>query len=279
MSRAVHLGGLARRTSASSGAWSHSSRARTTLSPVATRWSRCDWLSRSVRSPHSRPASGGFASFAVGPILRGEHSVAYWAASVVLLGLTFMATTNAVSLGAGSVNYLLTLPLAAGTGVALVASGSRTARLGVAAAIGLIGATNIAGLVSGHADTPRGAIGRYEHAIARRVEAQGATHGYAGYWDAHNLTWQSGLRLLTAPVSTCGSALCGHTFTTIASWYRPQHGRSFLITDSSNAFVSATVGGSARLDDVPLRTVDALSVRLRPGAVDSSAAALSSVDA
>jgi hypothetical protein len=63
----------------------------------------------------------------------------YWAASVVLLGLTFMATTNAVSLGAGSVNYLLTLPLAAGTGVALVASGSRTARLGVAAAIGLIG--------------------------------------------------------------------------------------------------------------------------------------------
>jgi hypothetical protein len=161
----------------------------------------------------------------------------YWAASVVLLGLTFMATTNAVSLGAGSVNYLLTLPLAAGTGVALVASGSRTARLGVAAAIGLIGATNIAGLVSGHADTPRGAIGRYEHAIARRVEAQGATHGYAGYWDAHNLTWQSGLRLLTAPVSTCGSALCGHTFTTIASWYRPQHRRSFLITDSSNVFV------------------------------------------
>jgi hypothetical protein len=169
------------------------------------------------------------------PVVRAY--ACYWAAAVVFLAVTFTATTNAVSLGAGSVNYLLTFPLAAGAGAALLASDSRRARVGVAAAVAVVGATNIAGIVAGHADTPRGAIGKYERPVVRRLEESGATHGYAGYWDAHNLTWQSGMRVLAAPVSACGSTLCGHTFTTIASWYEKQHQRSFLIADASNAFV------------------------------------------
>jgi hypothetical protein len=166
----------------------------------------------------------------------------YWAAATVLLGVVFVATTNAAALGAGSVNYLLTLPPAAGAGVALLAAGSRRAQLAVALAIAGVAAVNMAGIAEGHAGTPKDAIGTYERPLVRLLERNGVTRGYAGYWDAANLTWQSGMRVLVSPVSLCdgprGPSLCASNFFTIGSWYDERPGRSFLIVDRSTAFVT-----------------------------------------
>jgi hypothetical protein len=68
------------------------------------------------------------------------------------------------------------------------------------------------------------------------------TRGYAGYWDASNLTWQSGRRVLVAPITRCDlpnqPRLCAFRFFAIRSWYDDRHERSFLIVDPTTAFVT-----------------------------------------
>jgi hypothetical protein len=175
----------------------------------------------------------------------------YWATATILLAVAFVGTTNATALGSGSFNYLLTLALTGGAGIALLARSGRM-QLTVALAVAAVGATNIAGIAGGRAGTPKGAIGTYEPALVRALDAERLTHGYAGYWDAQNLTWQSGMRLFVAPVSSCtvpaGPGLCGSTYTTIRSWYEGRSGRSFLIVDPTNGFVPApaVVAGATR---------------------------------
>jgi hypothetical protein len=67
------------------------------------------------------------------------------------------------------------------------------------------------------------------------LERKGVTRGYAGYWDAQNLTWQTRLRLLIAPVNRCTpTQLCPYNFFTIRSWYVPHPGPSFLLLDDTN---------------------------------------------
>ena len=161
----------------------------------------------------------------------------YWAASVVLLGLSFVLTMNAVALGAGSANYLLTFAPAAGAGVGLLASTSSRGRLAAAVGIAVIGVTNLVGIAQGHADTNLGAIGRYKSRIVAVLEREGAERGYAGYWDAQNLTWQSHMRLLVAPVVPCADKLCPFNFSTIEGWYREKSGPTFLIVDPTNGVI------------------------------------------
>jgi hypothetical protein len=166
----------------------------------------------------------------------------YWAAATILLCISFVATPNAVALGAGSMNYLLALAPAAGAGLVLLAVGSRRRQLAAALAIVTIGAANIAALVGGKASTTKGAVGRHAQEIVRLLEQHGVTRGYAGYWDAQNLSWQSGMRVLVAPIERCDwpgePRLCGFDFSTIASWYDEHPGPSFLIVDPETAFIT-----------------------------------------
>jgi hypothetical protein len=178
-------------------------------------------------------------------IARREEPVArayacYWATSALLLGLSFIATTNAVALGAGSVNYLLPLALASGAGVGLLAAGSIRGQLIAAAGVAFVGVVNISGIAQGHAGTPKGAIGTAEPQLVRLLEKEGVTRGYAGYWDAQNLTWQSSMRDLVAPVANCGDGLCAFNFSTIRSWYDPHRRSSFLILDPTTSFLTET---------------------------------------
>lgn len=154
----------------------------------------------------------------------------YWVSSVVLLGASFVVTTNATALGAGSANYLLTFALAAGAGVGMLAV-SRQAQLFVGIAVAVVAAVNAVGIAQGHADTPKDAIGTYAPRLVRLLQANGVTRGYAGYWDAQDLSWQSRMRLLVAPVEPCGDGLCAFNFSVIDSWYREHKGPSFLIVD------------------------------------------------
>ncbi|HXY84769.1 MAG TPA: hypothetical protein VEH52_04745 [Gaiellaceae bacterium] len=170
----------------------------------------------------------------------------YWAASAILVGVAFVLTTHAAANGAASVNYLLVLPLVAGAGVSLLAVDSPRSRAIVAVAIAVVGLTNIAGIVGGKAGivndkegTSRGALETYVEPLTRFLEQQGVTKGYAGYWDANNLTWKSKSHLLMAPVSTCGSpnapSICEFPFFVVASWFDEQpHSKSFLLFDPSD---------------------------------------------
>jgi hypothetical protein len=172
-----------------------------------------------------------------GEALRRAYAC-YWAASVALLTLSFVLTTNAFALGAGSASYLVTLVPAAGAGVALLASSSRRAQIATGIAVAVVGISNLVGITQGHADSPKGAIGEYKTQIVKALERDGVRRGYAGYWDAQNLSWQTGMRLLVAPVERCGDGLCPFNFSTIESWYHDHPGRSFLIVDPTGLYVT-----------------------------------------
>jgi hypothetical protein len=159
----------------------------------------------------------------------------YWATVVVLLGLGYWATNQGTGVGAGGgVNYVLSLPAAAGAGVALLAKRSSLGRLAASLAIATVGAVNIAGVTAGHAQETAGPQ-PYGGRLVRVLEREGLTHGYGPYWDAQSVTWKSGTRVLVAPVQPCGrpggASVCRFHFFTIASWYDERPGPSFLLVD------------------------------------------------
>jgi hypothetical protein len=155
----------------------------------------------------------------------------YWAAVSALLSVVFVVTPNAADLGPKSSNYLLALAPAAGVGVALLASSSPARQVAVGLAIGAIAAINISSIRDGRAEVTGLPIQAYERPLRQLLEHEGVTRGYAGYWDAQNLSWQSGMRLLVAPVANCGDKLCPTRIFTIRSWYEQQGGPSFLLVD------------------------------------------------
>jgi hypothetical protein len=169
----------------------------------------------------------------------------FWGAAALLLCVVTIVTPNAHALGPASAFYLLTLAPAAGAGVALLAASSPRAQVAVALAIAVVAAVNIAGLTNGRAAGPP-VLATYEPQIVRLLEQKGATRGYAGYWDAQNLSWQTGMRLLVAPVGRCGAQLCPFNYFTIRSWYLPRGGPTFLLLDSTNNFITGAPPFAAR---------------------------------
>jgi len=164
----------------------------------------------------------------------------YWSAVVVSLCFVFVVTPNAVDLGPKSANYLLALAPAAGVGIALLARDARRAQVAVAVAVAAVAAINIHGIVQGQAEiSGLPAIEARWQDVHRVLESEGATRGYAGYWDAQNLSWQTHMKLRVAPVVNCGDTLCPYNFFTIDSWYRERGGPTFLLIDPTNAVIKA----------------------------------------
>jgi hypothetical protein len=154
----------------------------------------------------------------------------YWGAASALLSIVFVVTPNAADLGPKSSNYLLALTPAAGAGLALLASTSAARQLAVGVVVAAIAAVNIGSIRDGRAEgTPL--VGAYERPMRQLLEREGVTRGYAGYWEAQNLSWQSDMRLLVAPVTNCGRELCPINIFTIRSWYEPRGGPTFLLVD------------------------------------------------
>lgn len=173
------------------------------------------------------------------PLLRAY--ACYWGAVAIFLGIAFVGTTNAAALGWPSFSYLLALAPAAGAGVGLLSAGSTRAQSLAAIGVAVVGAVNIAGVIGGRAETPLGEVGKYERPLVRFLTHERVTRGYAGYWDAQNLTWQSGMRVRVEPVGLCntrGKPLCAFRSSVIASSYRARPEPSFLIVDPTAGSVT-----------------------------------------
>lgn len=171
----------------------------------------------------------------------------YWAAAAGLLCVVFVITPNAADLGPKSSNYLLTLAPAAGAGLGLLGSRSRARQLAVGVAVAAM-ALNVGSIVDGRAEvTGLAAIETYDRPLRQLLERAGVTRGYAAYWGAQNLSWQSDMRVLVAPVRNCGEQLCPYSVFTIRSWYEPQAGPTFLLIDPTvNAIHAPSFTARAR---------------------------------
>jgi hypothetical protein len=70
--------------------------------------------------------------------------------------------------------------------------------------------------------------------LAAWLEAHGLTYGIAGYWDASDITVQSGNQVQVRTVNPAGSTFVPYYWETKPSWYDPsQHDATFVISGAS----------------------------------------------
>jgi len=196
----------------------------------------------------------------------------FWGAVTALLCVVFVVTPNAADLGPKSSNYLLSLAPAAGVGVGLLAARSQLRQVAGGLGVATIAALNIGSMADGQAEVTGLVVQQYERPLRAVLEREGITRGYAGYWGAQNLSWQSDMRLHVGPVSNCGNELCPNNIFTIRSWYEPQGERTFLLIDPTVNFIhappfAARAKGSRRFGPMTLYVFDydiARHVRLPP---------------
>ena len=107
-------------------------------------------------------------------------------------------------------------------------------------------------MASGNLSTriARAPLARYASKIVRLADENHATVGYAGYWDASNLTWNVNLRVAVRPVMQCpnptGAGMCPFFLERVPSWYVIQRRRSFLLVDPSDQFLASLPLGLGR---------------------------------
>jgi hypothetical protein len=164
---------------------------------------------------------------------RSVH-VAFWGLSAVLTAGVFLFSTLPVNRYSG--RYLLSVGYAIPVLVAVGAAASARARavVALAACVLVVGSTTAIAardLQSNQAKWPT-------RADALRLldfaEAHHLRYGYAGYWDAAALTWETKGRIEVYPVNPCGSGpgICWFPLHRISSWYTPRPAtRTFFVVD------------------------------------------------
>jgi hypothetical protein len=87
----------------------------------------------------------------------------------------------------------------------------------------------------------------YVSEITRFAKANHVVVGYAGYGDAPTLTWSSREQVIVRPVQICrnpsGVDICPFFLERVPSWYEPKQRRTFLLVDSTEAFLPALPPG------------------------------------
>lgn len=162
----------------------------------------------------------------------------YWASSIVVVAAAFILIGGATPGTTNSVRYVLTFWPALLTLVVIVYGRRAVTGLAVlAAGTAIVGCIELSrGLY-----TPETGASPSEHeaeSVERFVEEHDLHHGFAGYWDAAPITWQTEFDVRAYPIEPCRddpSAYCEFGSHTIDSWYEPMEGvRSFyLVGDKS----------------------------------------------
>jgi hypothetical protein len=164
-----------------------------------------------------------------------EAYVTFWFLALVLPSLAFiLLTLGQVGLG----RYLVS------SGYAVIALAAVSlSRLGYAGRVAAVAAACVlvtASIVSLAARDIEANSGHYPRKDVARflstfAQGEGLRYGYAAYWVAAPLTWESRLHVEVYPVVPCPtpSGLCSYPWHEISSWYTPRPStRTFLVTDT-----------------------------------------------
>jgi hypothetical protein len=167
--------------------------------------------------------------------------LAYWGLVAVFLAIAFVATTLPVD--RNSVRYLLPgfYAIAATVPFLTLRTAARAAAVAVAVAFtGVVGAVLLHRAGPDDFDVqPQQAAG-----LIAALESHGLHYGYAGYWQANLLTWQSDGRVVSRAVQqgdACHAAqkgwFCPYPIFTVSDWYTAQNQPTFLIRELGGSFV------------------------------------------
>jgi hypothetical protein len=188
---------------------------------------RLAWLDVAKRRGLSRPTDAPASAYLI-----------FWSSSAVLLSAAFIFSDAPV--GLGTTRYLTGLVFALAAVAPVLARRSASARAGVIVVALVFAVTSTKALLDSSLikEPTRGPTAAVAEAVASVAEQQGAAQGYAMYWDAAPLTWNSHLRVQAHPVYVCsGGLLCSGPVNAFTGWYGaggPEH--TFLVTDTSEPY-------------------------------------------
>lgn len=191
--------------------------------------------------------------------------VGFWATSLVVQAVVFVLT-SVPKVTTGSSRYVLAGYVAIIALVPLLARGRVWRRAVVTAGVCLFALSGVIQL----ARQPFASFGPYPTpTVADRVlsfaRAHDVHYGYAGYWDAPDLTWLTRFNLKIYPIqSGCGvEGICAASPAQINTWYRARPGvRSMLIADSALPGVSSIDGMLGR--PLSIARIGTLTVAIYP---------------
>lgn len=167
-----------------------------------------------------------------------ELFLAFWGFTAVFLAIAFAGTT--LALDANSIRYLPPLFYAVAATVPFIPVGRSAIALAVAF-VGVAGAVLLsrAQLVQDFNVEPQDA-----RPLIALLEQHGLHRGYAGYWQANLLTWESGGAIESRAVQQSSECrprepgwFCPYPIFSISDWYAPDGGPTFLIRERGGSFV------------------------------------------
>jgi hypothetical protein len=180
--------------------------------------------------------------------------VVYWFSSAVVVCAAFLFT-NASGVGNSThESYYLTVLFSVAAVVALFApdpnprTTSERLRWVIPLGLAVFAIAGIVGLKREYITiTYRSPIAADTATIIRLAHQNGATTGYAGYWDASNVTWNTHEKVSVRPIEQCanphGAPICPFFLMRSPYWYVPHQRRTFLIVDPSQLFVTSLPPG------------------------------------
>ncbi|HZS13193.1 MAG TPA: hypothetical protein VFC09_01215 [Candidatus Dormibacteraeota bacterium] len=187
--------------------------------------------SPSAQAEIPRRSDGGDADLA------RDAFLTFWAATAVFLVLAFVATT--LALDTNSIRYLPPLFYSVAATVPFVR------RQGAAAlAVAFVGVTGAVLLSRAQLEADFNVAPQDAQPLIALLEQHGLHHGYAGYWQANLLTWESGGAVQSRAVQQSAECraqqpgwFCPYPIFTVSDWYAPQGGPTFVIREHDGAFV------------------------------------------
>jgi len=179
--------------------------------------------------------------------LRRLLHVVYWFSSALVVCGAFLFTTAPGTDTQKHEAYYLTLIFSVAAVVPLLMRARSRVRWLLPAGLTIFAVGSIIGLKRNYLEVMKPPVARYASSIVHLAELNHATVGYAGYWDASNLTWNSQERILVRPLQTCpnpaGAEICPFFLMRTPSWYVSKPRRSFLLVDPGETFVVTLPGG------------------------------------
>ena len=199
----------------------------------------------------------GFAREREADPVRSAH-VVFWAIAGTVLALVFVLSS--LPLDRFSARYLLGTFYAIAALVPVAVTGAAEwRRAAVVAGVSVVALTGAYTLAAEdlQANPSRYPTGVVSGPLEELVERERLDHGYAGYWDAAPLTWQTKARVRVYPVWPCPQdpgTYCPFFVHRISSWYDPKPGvRTFVVVDRTQPHVhrpDPAFGRSARIEKI-----------------------------
>jgi hypothetical protein len=185
---------------------------------------------------------GGPAANPDGDVARNLF-LAFWGCTALFLALAFTGTT--LALDANSIRYLPPLFYAVAATVPFLTPRVPWRRAAICTAVTFVGVTGAvllhrAALAQDFNVAPQDA-----QPLIALLRQHGVQRGYAGYWQANLLTWESGGGITSRAVQQSGDCratqpgwFCPYPIFTVSDWYRTgSGGPTFLIRERGGAFV------------------------------------------